>query len=165
MEIKATPKQIAFIKTLSAERVSPTGTWLWEEDESILTEASLDLAKVWISKMLTLPRAQRQLFDTPIPDKKKPCEGIHEVDGSIIKVVVAVHGSGHLYAKRFDPETKKFVKASGVLSRISEDTLVSLEKAQDFGKLYGVCIRCGRTLTDEDSIAAGIGPICAQAMA
>ncbi|UVK63844.1 hypothetical protein SEA_LILYPAD_40 [Gordonia phage LilyPad] len=38
---------------------------------------------------------------------------------------------------------------------------LTLEEAQNFGKLYGFCVRCGRTLTDEGSKAAGIGPICA----
>lgn len=31
-----------------------------------------------------------------------------------------------------------------------------------YGSLYGICCVCGRTLTDESSIAAGIGPICSQ---
>lgn len=36
------------------------------------------------------------------------------------------------------------------------------EAAAEFGHLYGVCARCGRTLTDEGSIEAGIGPVCAK---
>ncbi len=31
-----------------------------------------------------------------------------------------------------------------------------------YGRELGVCGVCGRTLTDPDSIAAGIGPICAE---
>jgi hypothetical protein len=38
---------------------------------------------------------------------------------------------------------------------------MSLEEAKAFGRLYGVCVRCGATLTDEQSIEAGIGPVCA----
>lgn len=37
---------------------------------------------------------------------------------------------------------------------------MTLEVAQQYGKLYGVCAICGRTLTDEKSIADGIGPVC-----
>lgn len=33
--------------------------------------------------------------------------------------------------------------------------------SQAFGHALGVCGVCGRTLTDDQSIAAGIGPICA----
>jgi hypothetical protein len=38
---------------------------------------------------------------------------------------------------------------------------MTVEEAKAFGLLYGRCIVCGRTLTDEKSIADGIGPICA----
>lgn len=42
-----------------------------------------------------------------------------------------------------------------------ESERLTLEQAQEFGRLYGVCGICGATLTDETSIAAGIGPVCA----
>lgn len=35
------------------------------------------------------------------------------------------------------------------------------EAARSYGKMTGACSCCGRTLTDPDSVAAGIGPICA----
>jgi len=31
-----------------------------------------------------------------------------------------------------------------------------------YGKLAGRCCSCGRELTDDDSIEAGIGPVCAR---
>lgn len=37
-----------------------------------------------------------------------------------------------------------------------------LVAAKNFGLLSGICCSCGRDLTAEDSVAAGIGPICAQ---
>lgn len=55
----------------------------------------------------------------------------------------------------------EFVYEAGAVRKLSEDTLLPLEEAQKFGRLYGVCCACGRVLTDENSIAAGIGPICA----
>jgi len=91
-------------------------------------------------------------------------EGVHLLEGTIYKVQVAVHGSGYKYVKMFNEETKKFSKSErpGILGCLSEDTLMSYNDAARFGKLYGLCIVCGRTLTDENSIAAGIGPICAE---
>lgn len=91
-------------------------------------------------------------------------EGIHRTaDGQIWKVQVAVHGSGNPYAKRLtDPATATFEYAPGAISRLSEATLMTLDEAREYGHLYGMCIRCGRTLTDEDSIAYGVGPVCAQ---
>jgi hypothetical protein len=35
------------------------------------------------------------------------------------------------------------------------------QAAVAFGKAWGICTVCGRTLTDDQSIARGIGPICA----
>lgn len=40
--------------------------------------------------------------------------------------------------------------------------LMTLEQAKQFGTIYGVCCSCGRLLTDEGSIEAGIGPVCAK---
>lgn len=35
-----------------------------------------------------------------------------------------------------------------------------LDAAVKYGRLTGRCACCGRTLTDKESVAAGIGPIC-----
>lgn len=40
-----------------------------------------------------------------------------------------------------------------------------LQTAMKYGKLAGRCCSCGRDLTNDDSIEAGIGPICAGKMA
>lgn len=37
---------------------------------------------------------------------------------------------------------------------------MSMEQAASQGKMMGFCIRCGATLTDPESVAAGIGPVC-----
>lgn len=84
---------------------------------------------------------------------------------TVYKVQVAVHGSGMLYAKRLTPQpggqTAKFEYEKGAIRRLTPDMHMSLEQAKAFGAIYGVCCVCGRTLTDEDSIEAGIGPVCA----
>jgi hypothetical protein len=46
----------------------------------------------------------------------------------------------------------RFVNASQRLNR---------EEAAAFGRETGWCVVCGTELTDPDSIAAGIGPVCA----
>ncbi len=77
------------------------------------------------------------------------------------KVQRAHHGSGQLYAKLLDSDgTFGFVR--GALTRVMrEGRKMTLDEAKAYGKLYGICCRCAATLTDENSIAAGIGPICA----
>jgi len=102
-------------------------------------------------------------------------EGFYKIDGTdaIYKVQRAVHGSGHLYAKRLvvilseqafgDADTSaRWEYAPGVMPMIRLDGRpLTRDEAAAFGKLYGVCCICGRTLTNEGSIEAGIGPICA----
>jgi hypothetical protein len=85
-------------------------------------------------------------------------------DGTIWKVQRAVTGSGQLYAKRLVVEPGRsgtFVYEPGAIRRLRPDQRLTLDEAKAFGKLYGVCCQCGRTLTDEQSIADGIGKICA----
>ncbi|WPH57996.1 hypothetical protein SEA_LUCKYLEO_48 [Gordonia phage LuckyLeo] len=40
-------------------------------------------------------------------------------------------------------------------------TKLGVEDAAQFGHLYGICMECGAILTNEESIARGMGPICA----
>ena len=91
-------------------------------------------------------------------------DGFYKKGETIFKVQFAVHGSGNLYAKKlivsqFGHATWEY--APGAITTLYEDDRLTLEAAQVFGRLYGVCGVCGRTLTDEGSIAAGIGPVCA----
>jgi len=86
-------------------------------------------------------------------------------DGTVFKVQLAVHGSGRPYAKRLvldeASQTAEFVYEPGGLHSIKAEWRMSLDQASAFGKLYGICCVCGRVLTDERSIAARIGPVCA----
>ncbi len=90
----------------------------------------------------------------------------------IIKIQRAVHGSGNLYGKLLTPPPTPegkwhFEFTSGLLrhmvdanTRGIEVAKLTPERAKEFGHLYGICCVCGATLTDEKSIAAGIGPVC-----
>lgn len=104
------------------------------------------------------------------PQRAALSPGIYSLteDGqtAIFKVQAAVHGSKHLYAKRLiateGGETKgKFEFEKGAISRLTPEDRMSLEDAKKFGAIYGVCIVCGALLTDDNSIANGIGPVCA----
>jgi Family of unknown function (DUF6011) len=104
--------------------------------------------------------AARAAADQPALDA-----GMYKLDGVIYKVQKAVHGSGNLYAKKLvEPSTfgarASFVYAPGVIRRLTVADRMSLEDAKAWGALYGTCCVCGRTLTDERSIAEGIGPVC-----
>lgn len=93
-------------------------------------------------------------------------------DPKVWKIQVAHHGSGNLYGKLLTNTGQgksgwQFVYESGVVGlvaghlRSGTGEKLTPEKAAAFGHLYGVCCVCGATLTDEDSIERGIGPVCA----
>lgn len=84
--------------------------------------------------------------------------------GVIMKVYRAVHGSGYMCAKELivDADNTARFEYLGLATRfVKAEWRMSLEEAKAFGKVYGVCCCCGATLTDEHSIEAGIGPVCA----
>ena len=107
-----------------------------------------------ISKVRELKAAMPELED-----------GMYVLDGVIFKVQHAVHGSGRQYAKRLVPnspgERASFEYAPGMVRKLRPEHRMTMDQAKEFGALYGTCCQCGRVLTNEDSIEAGIGPICA----
>lgn len=111
-----------------------------------------------ITWLLKQPRKDTGRTSTPVP------EGMHQTGGMIFKVQRSPD-TGNLYAKKLVLDeytgTWRFEYARGMMTHLSADTLMTLEQAKQFGALYGTCCVCGRTLTNEESIDAGIGPICA----
>jgi len=107
------------------------------------------------------------------------------VTGEIFKVQYnRAQGSGmRLYAKRLvlnidgheisnptpewagrwskDRDSARFHYAPGAIRTIRPEWLMTLAEAREFGALYGTCVRCGRTLTAEDSIDRMMGKVCA----
>lgn len=92
-------------------------------------------------------------------------DGMYVLDGVIFKVQHAVHGSGNQYAKRLvagtPGERASFEYAPGIVRQLRPEHRMTIEAAREFGALYGTCCQCGAVLTNEDSIEAGIGPVCA----
>ena len=99
----------------------------------------------------------------------EPEAGLYFINGAVHKVQRAVHGSGRMYAKMLNLETGEWERARGAASLATAENRLTPERAMEIAKecqsnpewaLYGHCFICGRTLTDEESISAGIGPIC-----
>lgn len=86
-------------------------------------------------------------------------EGMYLKDGAVYRVVLAVHGSGRPYAQAL--VDGRFQVAKGMIYKLSQADRMSLADAKAYGDLYGRCVRCQRDLTDPDSIARGLGKICA----
>jgi len=113
------------------------------------------------------PREPRQTSAATSPEPVAE-DGWYKVGETIYKVQKAVHGSGHLYAKRLvvtGPGEATWEYEAGMVRRLSAADRLTPEAAAAFGALYGCCAVCGRTLTDEGSQARGIGPVCAGRLA
>jgi hypothetical protein len=115
-----------------------------------------------------LPTVQR-VPSVPVQPKQTITDGMWVIGdvadgGTCFKVQYnkAMGDGRRLYAKRLTSEGV-FVHAPGAIrDLIARGRKMTLEEAKFYGRLYGTCCRCGRTLTDEGSIEAGIGPICAE---
>lgn len=87
--------------------------------------------------------------------------------GKIFKVQKAAHGSGKLYAKLLTMEEiedgwkARFQYAPGMIRDLRPEWRMTLADAKEFGALYGTCLRCGATLTREESIDRAMGLVCA----
>lgn len=96
------------------------------------------------------------------PKAPKPVavtEGFYKLGGDYVKVQEAKHGSGHLYAKRWDGSSWQY--EPGLVGKLAPTMELTTEQAKQWGDLYGCCIYCSLELTDERSITAGYGPKCA----
>ncbi len=181
----ASGEQIDYIRSLLRERESDAVRATLPRPEAL----TMGNASALIKALKTLPkRADRRPVPTPArtavpapsavvaPVAAEVTEGMYRTpDGTIFKVQRAVHGSGHLYAKRLTAVTPylkmprgkevtvthEFAYASGAIRTLRASDRMTIEQAREFGALYGVCCVCSRTLTDEKSIEAAIGPICA----
>lgn len=127
--------------------------WVEDTGRSVFDDLSME------------PPSPRQ---APRFDSQKLEDGFYVLNGVVYKVVVAVHGSGRKYARRLD-EHGAWVRTSG-LTQLRPEHKMTLQEALETAKrhglnvqseLYGRCFVCGRTLTDDESIEAGIGPVCA----
>jgi len=91
-------------------------------------------------------------------------DGIYKLGDEVRKVYHTVHGRNEQVAKVWTGTEFEYVGKRG-LRGLAPEHKMTFAEAVEFGRIYGICCNCGRTLTDEHSIEAGIGPICAQKFA
>lgn len=88
--------------------------------------------------------------------------GMYQLNGRIFKVLPSRNSDRH-YAKELTGESATgytFVYAKGAMSILAAEHRMTAEQAAEFGKLTGSCCCCGKLLTDPESVAKGIGPVC-----
>lgn len=163
----ATEKQLALIKREITRRdyfsLLPEDRALWDavaREETISKKAASHL----IDQLLHTAYAPR-----PAVSAERLEIGIYQrADGQIFKVYPNQTRT-HLLAKVLKgvAEHNPYWDYAGGANRqgLKAADKLTLEQAKVFGRITGTCCNCGRLLTDEVSIADGIGPICAKRFA
>lgn len=156
----ATEAQVRYLNSLA--------TWIAEARGVKLTDLSDEFAKLTKREAseridalrATLETARRERATVRTAQAPAVTDGMYLMDGRVFKVQIAKQGSGRLYAKEL--VNGAFTYSPGMVNRLRLEHRMTLEQAREYGRLYGVCCNCGADLTDEKSIEAGIGPICAK---
>jgi hypothetical protein len=161
--VPATPKQIAFIQALAAER----GVALKPAWQAALSRATASQA---IERLLAMPaaalaKAQATPAEPAVPAGRYAVEvdgalGFFRVDRPAEgrwagRTFVSVQASDEFYPVRAR------ARRARVLAAIAADPAAASAR---YGQELGVCGVCGRTLTDATSRQIGIGPICRERM-
>lgn len=144
----ATPKQISFLTTLASER----GYDLSERNPAGLTVRE---ASELIEFLLALPKPTTVSFvELEI--------GMYRLSNGDIYRVQRSRESGRLYAKKLDWANNTFEFSSGAMRLITAADRMTLDEAKAWGVETGICCVCSAFLTDQKSVEAGIGPVCAK---
>lgn len=149
----ATEKQINFLIKLLAEKIEDPAKALdaikWVEEHKM----SKATASAKISEYMAMPSVRKAFSSTPELD-----EGMYKVGEEIFKVYRTQ--AGHIATKQLTEDGFEYTGRKPLAS-IKAEHRMTLDEAKEYGKVTGTCCNCGRMLTNEESIAAGIGPICA----
>lgn len=146
----ASPRQIDYIASLTAQRVVP--------DE---TRAAIDakLAYLAPAQVSVIINNLRSLPHRTVATVTMP--GLYLVDDTVFEVKKS-RESGRSYAKRL--AGKSFVYDPTAIREIPADAQpMSVDEALSFGVRHGVCVK-GHELTDELSIRLGVGPTCCKTL-
>ncbi len=176
----ASEKQVAFLKRLVAERVADDEYVHWLLCEIEAGHLTTSGASVEIEVLLSKPFAKKVEQKVAPKPNVEATEGYYTFGDDVYEVRTAK--AGHKYAmllvvkengtcggceacdgenacKRYRASWKF---AQGAMKNFQSFVKMSLEDAEKFGKRFGVCMCCGRLLTNPESIERGIGPICAE---
>ncbi len=161
MNTPASDKQVAFIKKLMAEKDVPSDQMIFITAIGSLIVTNVDQltkanASAAIDRLMSMPAKANTHVHTHTSKTVEP--GFYKVGDKVYKVQTSPN-SGYNFAKVLNNHGQ-FEYAKGALKTISAADKLTLEDAKQYGRIHGTCIICSRTLTDETSIANGIGPIC-----
>lgn len=93
-----------------------------------------------------------------MPSVRELEEGMYRVGEDIFKVY-RTNQTGQLVTKQLIDEHFEYT-GKRPLRFIKASHRMTLDEAKEYGKVTGTCCVCSRRLTNETSIAEGIGPVC-----
>jgi hypothetical protein len=150
----ATESQISYAQSLLASREVSDTFRATLGDITTLTKRE---ASALIDALRSFPYAPRAPRTTAPASNLEV--GVYYKNGEVYRVKVS-QTSGRPYAMKLIG--RSFEYDSSYIRQITADDKMTLEQACDYGIQFGVCCVCGRELTDETSVARGIGPVCAR---
>lgn len=127
------------------------GTKVWDKE--------VDVDALTFEEASTLLDALKEAPRKPRNQVAKVGDGIYVYEGQYVKVLVAIYGSGRRYTKVFNTETEEWERKGNLLGKLRPEHKLTEEQASRFA-IYGRCVSCNRPLTDELSIARGMGKDC-----
>ena len=160
----ATDRQKAFLRTLLAERVCDDFSVI--DFDSLSSHRAHNLIDVLMARpRIAAPATTGSLIEDPTVPAGHYALHIEgdANDVSFFEVDCPTEGrwAGRVFVSQLASDTRYPVRGARramVLAKIAEDHRAA---GLRYGQLIGRCCRCHRTLTDDESRAAGIGPDCA----
>jgi len=150
-----TEKQLSYADLLLKTRIGADAilkACLHLSKVNTIYELDRDHAKKMIDSLVTLPKIQVAEPDLEV--------GAYRHNDQIFSVRKS-RESGRLHAYVFNLVTKKWEFARGLVYEIKPEERLTLAQAMQFGASTGFCVHCGRTLTVQKSVVAGMGRVCA----
>ena len=154
-----TERQEAAVRNAAAKSAARKAQWAAEKAAREEGAAVLSMAKI------------REGFANAIQHLKRPKLRIADVQFSLAPAhgrnagcIYVVRASDDTYLGKITPENKFLTSRdctqtdSDTVARVAADPAAA---AEAHGHQYGQCSCCGRELTNPESVARGIGPICA----
>lgn len=152
----ATEKQLSFIDSLISSKECPEGSREWFDAKR--SEITRDSAKAMIERLLKLANktVKNEQTGNAIPNGRY---AIENADGELRFYHIRTSKAGRQYVCVMASDNEIYLKnGRSIIAEIAKDAESAMLR---YGREIGACGHCGRTLTDESSREAGIGPICA----
>lgn len=167
----ATPTsvQVGFIRTLLADRDTSDADRALQGLLDAFSEQTITRgnASKLIDALKRLPWKTRPV-QTAIPVPEQPAaprtepveEGYYRMGGAFYQVKTS-RSTNRKYALLWDGARWDYEGAKGVYRQLTPAMVLTAEDAKAFGDQHHACVFCLQALTDQRSIDAGYGPVCA----